>query len=595
MPRGFWNSPLEVAGILLLVGFLSSPKLFIIGLDSATWTLLRPAIAKGDLPNLAKLVGAGASGPLQSALPPLTPPAWTSFMTGMNPGKHGIFHFLEPQPGSYAMRYSNAGSRRSRTIWQILSEAGVSVGSVNVPFTFPPEKCAAFQISGMDTPSEKSAFIHPPKLREELERALGAKLDLEIRYLGFMSTDERRDAVLAGMARLDEQWTKVGLHLLEKRPADVMMLTFMSIDTVQHYFWHYMDAQHFQHDASRAAKYGDAILKVYRRLDASVGKFLEKLAPDTHVFVVSDHGGGPTSERTVYLNRYLAQLGLLHYKEGTTSAFGKMKQRFIRSLFQSIRGALTSAQKKKLASLLPALREKFEVAATSFANIDWSRTQAYCSEVLASPPSIWINLKGTRPNGIVEPGDYEALRELLIKKIAELRDPRDGSAMIPRVYKREELFQGPFASEAPDLILDWWSDHAFQTAPSLPEDTDKPVTEIRPRAPMTEPEWSGTHRLDGVVIYSGPAARQGASIQGARLMDMAPTVLHLMEQKIPAGMDGRVLTDLFKPEFLAAHPVSVEGGAAESIVNADAAPATPYSEEEAAQVEERLKALGYID
>ena len=515
-------------------------------------------------------------------------------MTGMNPGKHGIFHFLEPQPGSYAMRYSNAGSRRSRTIWQILSEAGVRVGSVNVPFTFPPEKCTAFQISGMDTPSEKSAFIHPPELRDELERALGTKLDLEIRYLGFMSTDERRDAVLDGMARLDEQWTRVGLHLLEKRPADVMMLTFMSIDTVQHYFWHYMDEQHFQHDPARAQKYGDAILRVYQRLDTAVGRFLEKLSSETHVVVVSDHGGGPISDRTVHLNRYLAQLGLLHYREGTTSVLGKIKQRLIRSAYQTIRGALTSGQKKKLASLLPALRGNFETAATSFANIDWSRTKAYCSEVLASPPSIWINLKGIRPAGIVEPGDYEGLRDFLIAKIAELRDPRDGSPMIPRVFKREELFQGPFANEAPDLILDWWSDHAFQTGPSFPEDTHKPVTHVRPRAPMTEPEWSGTHRLDGIVICSGPAVRKGASIQGARLMDMAPTLLHLMGQKIPAGMDGRVIADFFTPEFLAAHPVAVEG-VPEMTVTADAAPATPYSAEEASQVEERLKALGYID
>src|SRR5881394_3557688 len=140
-----------------------SPKVVIIGLDAATWTLIHPWIAEGGMPNLTNLVKAGVSGPLQSVLPPITPPAWTSFMTGKNPGKHGIFHFLEPQPGSYAMRYSNAGSRRSASVWKLLSDAGFSVGSVNVPFTFPPEKCAAFQISGMDTPSEDSAYIHPPE------------------------------------------------------------------------------------------------------------------------------------------------------------------------------------------------------------------------------------------------------------------------------------------------------------------------------------------------------------------------------------------------------------------------------------------------
>jgi predicted AlkP superfamily phosphohydrolase/phosphomutase len=442
----------------------------------------------------------------------------------------------------------------------------------------------------MDTPSEESAFIHPPELREELERAIG-KINLEIRYLGFMSTDDRRDQVLAGMAALDEQWTQIGLHLLDHHPADVMMLTFMSIDTVQHYFWHHMDPKHFLHDPQRAQRYGDAIQRVYQRLDAAVGRFLAKLSPETHVFVVSDHGGGPTSERTVYLNRYLAQMGLLKYKQSATSTFGKWKQRTVRALYDGIRGALSSGQKKKLASLFPSLRQKFEGAATSFGNIDWANTKAYCSEVLASPPSIWINLKGARPQGCVEPSEYEAFRDHLMAKLDELRDPRDGSAMIPKVYKREELFEGPFAGEAPDLILDWWSDRAFQTSPSFPEDTDQPVVQIRESKPMTEPEWAGTHRLQGIVIYRGPGAKAGAKLQGARLMDMTPTLLHLMGQKVPDDMDGRVLTGLLSDEYLREHPVASSASAAP----ADASVSTPYSVEEAAQVEERLRALGYID
>src|ERR1700745_805664 len=140
---------------------MAEPKIVIIGLDSATGDLIRPWADQGLLPNLRKISENGVSGELESAIPPLTPPAWTSFMTGKNPGKHGIFHFLEPQPGSYAMRYANAGSRRSPTIWQLLSSAGRNVGTVNVPFTYPPEQIQGFQISGMDTPSEKSPFIHP--------------------------------------------------------------------------------------------------------------------------------------------------------------------------------------------------------------------------------------------------------------------------------------------------------------------------------------------------------------------------------------------------------------------------------------------------
>src|ERR1700741_28486 len=135
---------------------MENPKIVIIGLDAATWDLMGPWIEEGRLPNMARLVGTGVKGGLESATPPLTPPAWTSFMTGKNPGKHGIFYFLEPQPGSYAMRYANAGSRRSQTVFGLLSEAGLTVSSVNIPFTYPPEQLSGCQISGMDTPSERS-------------------------------------------------------------------------------------------------------------------------------------------------------------------------------------------------------------------------------------------------------------------------------------------------------------------------------------------------------------------------------------------------------------------------------------------------------
>jgi predicted AlkP superfamily phosphohydrolase/phosphomutase len=557
---------------------MADPRIFIIGLDAATWDLLKPWTEAGELLNLAGLIRKSANGDLQSSIPPLTPPAWTSFMTGCNPGKHGIYNFMERREGGYGMRYSNAGSRKARH----------STGVVNVPFTYPPEALEGFQVSGMDTPSAQSAFVHPPELREELEREVG-RLGLEIRYLGAMSTDERRDAVLEGMRKLDEQWTRVALHTLEKHPCEVMMVTFMSIDTVQHYFWHYMEAGHFLHDPKGAARYGEAIKDVYRRLDASVGRILERLPEDCTVLVVSDHGGGPVADRVVYLNRYLAELGLLAYKDG---AGGGLEQRVTRRIYEAVRGALGSDQKKWLAHQFPVLRERMENAATSFANIDWKRTKAYCSEVLAYPPSVFLNMKGLCPEGTVEEGEREELIELLIGKLGELKDPRDGSAMIPRVYRREEVFHGEWAGQGPDLVLDWWSGAGFSASPSLVEEMGEPVVRIRERAPMKEPEWSGTHRLHGILIGSGPAIQAGAKIEGARLMDLMPTILYLMDVKIPGGLDGRVLTEMVKPEYLREHPVKTEQGVSKGI---EGSQSTPYSAEEAAEVEERLKALGYVD
>src|SRR5258708_3742825 len=392
----------------------------------------------------------------------------------------------------------------------------------------------------MDSTSEKSAFIHPPELRAEHERVVG-KIRIDITQLGFMSTDDRRQQVLAEMAVVDEQWAKACMYLREKHTADLMMFTFMSIDTVQHHFWQYMDARHFLYDEKGAQRFGDAILQVYQRLDGILGRFLERLPEDTTIMVVSDHGGGPVSGRVIYLNRFLAQLGLLKYRTQNESGFDRAKQQVIRALYKRLHGALGPAQKKFLAGLLPGVRERFEGAYTSFANIDWTATKAYCSEILASPPSIWINKKGEKPAGLVSEEEYEPLLELITQKLGELKDPRTNQPVVGRVYRRSELFHGPFAKEAPDLILDWWSENAFSIKPSFPEDGGQPVLQIRPRSSAKEPEWGGTHRKNGILVMKGGPFKQGARIAGARLMDVAPTILYLVGQNNPEDIDRRVL------------------------------------------------------
>jgi predicted AlkP superfamily phosphohydrolase/phosphomutase len=568
---------------------MKTPRLLIVGLDAATLDLICPWIAEGKLPNLATLMKNGAWGRLASILPPITPPAWTSFMTGKNPGKHGIFNFLEARPGTYELSYLNGAARRAKTIWRMLSDAGYTVGTMNIPFTYPPEHLNGFQISGMDTPSEKSPFIYPPELRSELVNLLG-RFQLDLRYLGYMSTDPRRQRVLAEMEKLDHQWLSASLYLMEKHPVDVMMSTFMSIDTVQHHFWHHMDSTHHLHNPAAVERFGDAVLRVYQRLDDAVGQMLQKISSDTSVLVVSDHGGGPTSDRVVYLNRYLAQLGLLHYRKDERSALKKLTQKMVRGSYTFLRSSLSSRQKSFLARTLPALRKRFESAFTSFNKIEWARTKAYCSEVLASPPSISINLKGVKPGGIVEQREYEPLLKLISDRLKELKDPRTNEPVIKQILRRGEIFHGPYANEAADLILDWWETSHFSTSPSFPEDTLKPAVEIRERKPSTESEWGGTHRRDGILIAHGDSFKKGAEIRGARLIDMAPTILYLMGQPVPADMDGRVLEELFEPAFIAGNPIQV--GISEG---SDGGQGAQYSAEEAAIVEERLKALGYIE
>lgn len=547
-------------------------------------------MAEGRMPVLSKLMQNGVSGPLQSVLPPITPPAWTSFMTGKNQGKHGIFNFVQSgDPSSYAMNYVNGGHRRAATVFRLLNEAGFSAGTMNIPFTYPPEPLDGFQISGFDTPSDNSPFVHPTSLGEELHHHLGA-IKHDVRFLGSMTSDERRARVLAEMEKLDTQWTKAALYLLEKHPQDVMMFVFMSIDTVQHYFWQYMDPKHFLYDQNADSRLQNAVRDVYERLDAAAGRLLEKLPTDTTVLIVSDHGGGPVADRVIYLNRYLAQLGLLHYVPKANSAAHTVMTKVIRSGFSLLRSSLSSRQKILLAKIFPRLREQAELSYTSFNAIDWSRTKAYCSEVLAAPPSIRINLKGVKRYGIVEPTEYEPLLDSIVEKLTELKDPRTGKPLIARVYRRDEIYQGPFAEEGPDLTLDWWSeDSIFSTEPSFPEEGHKPPVVIRERSASAKSEWGGTHRRDGILIARGPNVRAGVEVENAQLIDIAPTLLHLLGVPVPEDMDGKVLPDLFRPEFLAARPVQT--GEASGVTTRDSG----YTDEERSKVEERLQALGYLE
>ncbi len=530
-------------------------KLLIVGLDAATLDLIDPWVTAGRLPHLAKLMHEGVSGRLASILPPVTPQAWTSFMTGKNPGKHGIFEFVEMPVGTYSVRYLDARSRRTETVWRMLNQAGYTVGTMNIPFTYPPEPLDGFQISGMSTPSENSPFIHPPELRRELEDCLGQKFRLDPRFLGFMSNDARRRQVMEDMKARDDQWLRASLYLIEHHPADVMMFTFMSIDTVQHHFWQYMDPTHHYHDPCAAKEFGAAVFRVYEWLDHAIGQILEKVLPDTPVLVLSDHGGGPTSDRVLYLNRFLAQLGLLHYLETKRSPLHRLRTDLLSRSYDLLRSSLSSRQKIRLANLFPAIRRNFEASVTSYSHIDWSRTKAFCSEVLASPPGIWINRKGVRPHGTVGADEYGPLLSYITHKLQELKDPRTGETIVQRVFRKDEIFHGPYQAEAPDLTLDWWDTGLFSTAPSRPEETAQPAVEILEHKPPATNEWGGTHRRDGILIARGKPFRQGSQIEHAELIDLAPTILYLLGQSVPEEMDGRILTKLFHPEFLTQNPI----------------------------------------
>ena len=122
-------------------------KLLIIGIDGATLDLILPWVESEHLPTIGRLIKSGVHGDLASTLPPVTSPAWPTFMTGCNPGKHGVFDFIQPTGSDFSL--VNATKIKQPTIWQRLSSAGYRVGVLNVPVTYPPKPLNGFMISGI--------------------------------------------------------------------------------------------------------------------------------------------------------------------------------------------------------------------------------------------------------------------------------------------------------------------------------------------------------------------------------------------------------------------------------------------------------------
>jgi predicted AlkP superfamily phosphohydrolase/phosphomutase len=574
----------------------SPPELVILGIDGGTWDLIVPWVKEGLLPNFAGLLSEGAWGNLESTVPPVTAPAWTSFMTGKNPGKHGIYDFLEPQhlpeggSDTYRMQYVSASSRKAKTIWKILSDQGKRVGVVNVPMTYPPEEINGYMISGMDAPDEDSPFIYPPSLREELWKELGG-VSLDIRHLGYMKNDRKRRKVLRELIELEKKRLRLILYLFEKHPADVFMMVFNATDQVQHHFWHYMDPRHHQYDEKGHKKYGRAILEVYQCIDEIMGKLMDVLPEETKLVLMSDHGFGPISPRCLYINRYLEEKGLLTVKEkeDTGSKFLLPLASKADSILRSI---LPPGMKNKIAKLFPKARAAFE-SYLAFSSFDWAKTTAYASEISITSLNIWLNMEGRYPQGTVPLEDYDRTLERVRNVLYELIDPKTGKQVIARVYRKEEVYHGREAAHAPDLIVSWWDGGGFTVKPSYPKDSrHSGVIEYAPRRLKAGTDWSGTHKPNGIVLFRGKGIKN-IKFEDAKITDVAPTVLYLLGQPVPDDMDGQVLLEMLKEpgpagvsyqKVSGAHPLN--DGPEES--------SSPYSERDEEQIRKRLEELGYL-
>lgn len=552
-------------------------KVLVIGLDGVTFDLIGPWIESGELPTLQRLVRKGASGRLRSTLPPISSSSWMSFATGVNPGKHGVVDFVYPGTNSYQVTMVNAKSCRTRSIWNWLNDAGRRVGLLGIPTTYPPEAVDGFLVSGFLAPGPDSDWAYPPELKDELKTELGAFL---------LSPDERYrssrylDRFLDDLTTSVENRTQAALYLLRTKPWDLFTVVYWDTDMVQHETWRLLDPRHPRHDPAEAATYREQILAFHRKVDADIGRLLEAVQAekDLLVVVMSDHGFGP-AHSFFLTNNWLASLGLLKFKRGPWTAFKRLLFRLgftPLNTFRLVKAlGLGSLRKKVRFQQKAGLLNRIFL---SFDDVDWARTQAFS---IGSFGQIYINLAGARPQGIVQPGaEYEAVKERIVQAALTLRHPQTGSRLIERVYRREEIYRGPYVERAPDLIVQpWgWEYMAFGHADFGSNRLVEPITGL-----------SGHHRPDGIVILAGPGVRPGIQLENASILDLTPTILHTMGTPVPQDLDGRVLSEAFEPSSPAAAPVVFS----QANIYRDTPAAPDLSDDEMAEVQDKLRGWGY--
>lgn len=512
-------------------------KLFVVGLDGATFDLIRPWANQGHLPTLQRLMQTGAWGELRSTIPPMTAPAWTAFATGKNPGKHGLYDWVRRDPDSYDVSPLTGRHIAEPTLWSLLSDSGRRLCIYNVPMTYPPHPVNGLMISGMPAPSTRVTITHPPSLLEEIEQAVGE-------YLlypdpGQAYSDAGVDAFLERLYRTTETRLRTLDYLREREPWDFLMVVFNGTDTVQHALWKTMSPAHPLYEPSKAERYGDAILRYYQFVDEGLGRLVDNLDDDTVLLIMSDHGFGPF-HKFIHVNNWLRQQGWLRLKHtlGTRAKSALFRLGFAPMPIYDMlmRLGLGGLKREVVRGRGQGLLKTLFL---SFDDVDWRRTVAYS---LGNVGQIYLNVRGREPLGTVAPGTaYEALRDEIIERLRELRDPETGEAVVQEIYRREEIYHGPALERAADVLfiptrMEYFGFGEYEFGSNQ-------VIEAMKRG------ISGTHRMNGVLLLHGQPVRPGVQIEDASLYDLAPTILHLMGEPVLSDMDGQVLTGALTPPY----------------------------------------------
>jgi predicted AlkP superfamily phosphohydrolase/phosphomutase len=455
-------------------------RVLVLGLDCAA-----PQLVFGpwrdELPTIRDLMERGAWGVLRSCDPPITVPAWSSMTSSRSPGALGFYGFRNRRDHSYdALAFADSRAVRVPRVWDLLSARGRPVVVLGVPQTYPVSRVNGVMVSCFLTPdTETSQYTYPPELKDEIEGLVGRYM---VDVPDFRTDDKER--LLADIEEMTEKRFRVAEHLAETKPWDLFFVVEMGTDRIHHGFWRFGDPEHRLYEPGN--RYEHAMLDYYRALDAKLARLLRFADDDTAVLVVSDHGA-KRMDGGICVNEWLRREGYL-------------------ALLDEPEGPVR---------LTPDM-------------IDWPRTTAWGEGGYYS--RVFLNVEGREPEGKVAPDDYERVRGELKEKLEALGD--DQGRPIGTVAHRPEDLYDEQNGIPPDLLV-YFGDLYWRSVGQVGTGT------VHVFENDTGPD-DANHAHEGLYVLAAAGVPAGEG-PVRDLRDIAPTILELLGEPVPADMEGRSL------------------------------------------------------
>ena len=500
-------------------------RVILIGIDGATPQLLYPWIKDGKLPNFQKMKQNGSWGKLKSTIPPFSAPAWTSIITGCNPGKHGVYGF--ESTGTINSHLINSRYRKKPAIWNYLTKIGLKSIVINVPGTYPPEKIDGVMITGLLTPSYESNFIYPNNLKDRLNSNDLGEYELEQFWVEDFSRSKMKkrnpQKLLDNINKQMESRAVVGINLMKQYKWDFSMIVFRGTDTAQHFL--------FDHE--------DLLLSCYQKVDELLGRMMKNFPNDIFI-IVSDHGF-ERIERIFYPDNVLYNNGFL---TPIYDPFNDSKSRFD-LIFNRLYNMILTLLPNKFLKQSRLIRKLLLSGSSKSKLINFSQTQAFST---ADGRGIQICLNGNISKDNIDFKEYDNIIKDIVRLFRCLIDPDDKKNIITDIYRWDEAY-GKSALSPPDLVFslkkgitaaEW-----IRFPGSIKEISESKERNIKYIFNKDTIGRSGDHSQYGVFFAYGNNIKSNFEIKNISVEDILPLVFSNLGFSLPNGIDGTLKEELF--------------------------------------------------